>query len=138
MGTKICMNNLDLMDYVTLVLKPISRKILQQLDSNVQVYHLCNFSKDDVVQEKKVRKDGGEYVLVKCYGSANLATTFDRDQGRIIWNHSDEPRKVMVMGSSTVSDGLFVSLDDLMASKKPVISMTAGLTASTSDTNDED
>ena len=136
MGTKICLDNLDLFNFTTLVLKPISKKVLEQIASDVQVYHLCNFSQDDVKQEEKIRKDGGKYILTKCYGTANLATTFSKNSdGSIVWNHESEPRKVMIMGTTTIVDGLFVCLDDIMNTVKPVV---AGLTVDDSDDDDSD
>lgn len=135
MGTKICMNNLDLMDYVTLVLKPISKKILEQIGDNTQVYYLADFDFSETVAEDRKRKDGGSYELVKTYGSARLATEFSKDQGKISWDLRDR-RKVMIMGTANVSEGLYVSLDDLMKAKKPA-PVTVGLSASVSDSNDE-
>ena len=133
---KICLDNLDLFDFVTLVLKPISKKVLEQLDGDVQVFHLTDFESSDIVQEKKVRRDGGEYTLIKCYGQCNLATTFRIDSdGSVIWLHNPTPRKVMIMGTSSVTDGLFVSLDDLMAAKKPA-PVVVGLSGD-DDGNDE-
>ena len=137
MSTKICMENLNLEDYCTIVLKPISRKVLKQIKKSDQVYHLRNFKKTKIEEVPKKRSDGGEYTLIKTFGTGSLATTFDKKDGKVKWNHNGEIRNVMIMGVSDPAEGLYVCLDDIMAAKAPVI-MTAGLTASAAtDDNDE-
>ena len=135
MGTKICLNELDLFNYTTLVLKPISRSVLLELGGDVQVYHLNIIGQDDVVKEDRKRRDGTPYKLIKTYGTAYVATTFTKTNDSVVWNHGSEPKKVMIMGKGGAVDGLFVALDDVMRVVKPVV--VGNLSVDDSDETDE-
>ena len=116
--------------FITLVLKPLTQDILEKIPEDVTMYHLIDFSSDEILPVETARKDGSTYTTHKCYGVANLSTNAEIDDAGQVSFTNYTTRKVLVMQSSdNVVDGIYVSLSDVIAlnrkAKKKLVLDTA-------------
>ena len=133
MGTKneqqiitICKGNCNLGDWITIVLKPLTQKILDRLGQNIPVYHLKSFQQSRVVEEERKNREGGDWIATKQYGVAKVTKqcTIDKDGNLEFQNYTD--KKVMVMVAGPILSGMYVKYSDIRDIQARKVVLTAG------------
>lgn len=110
---KINKKNLDLLRFVTLTLKPLTKKLVEKLGDEVTCYWIGSINITDQVTEQKKNSAGESYKLVKTYAVAEITDSVNSDG--VFVNH--QKRKVCILGSGKPVEGLYVALDDVLALK---------------------
>ena len=110
---KINKKNLDLLRFVTLTLKPLTKKLVEKLGDEVTCYYVGELDVTDQIVDQKKNSAGETYQLVKTYAVANVTDEVNSN-GEFV---DQQRRKVCILGSGKPVEGLYVALDDVLALK---------------------
>ena len=111
---KINKKNLDLLRFVTLTLKPLTKKLVEQIGDEVTCYYVGELDVTDQIVDQKKNSAGETYQLVKTYAVANVTDEVNSN-GEFV---DQQRRKVCILGSGKPVEGLYVALDDVLQLKK--------------------